>query len=119
MQPRLIELLSMAYEKFGKRQLVLVSGYRATRGTPNFHTRGHAADIKIEGVPARRLRDYLQSLDTGGMGLGIYPRTGFVHVDVRPLPSYYWTDSSGASGGKKKAVRRARPRVQPELAGAQ
>jgi uncharacterized protein YcbK (DUF882 family) len=118
-QPRLLELLSMAYEKFGKRQLVLVSGFRVQRGSSNFHTRGAAADIKIEGVSARRLRDYMQSLDSGGMGLGIYPHSGFVHVDVRPLPSYYWTDSSGASGAKRTVRRVRRETVRPELAGAQ
>ena len=28
------------------------------------------------------------------MGIGIYPRAGFVHVDIRPEPSYRWTDYS-------------------------
>jgi hypothetical protein len=26
------------------------------------------------------------------MGVGLYPRSEFVHVDVRPLPSYRWID---------------------------
>jgi hypothetical protein len=26
--------------------------------------------------------------------VGLYPRSEFVHVDVRPLPSYRWIDYS-------------------------
>jgi uncharacterized protein YcbK (DUF882 family) len=117
-QPRLVEVLSMAYEHFGKRQLVLVSGFRAPRGSLNYHSRGAAADVKIAGVPAPRLRDYFRSIDSGGMGIGIYPGSGFVHVDVRPPPSYYWVDAGPARRPAKRR-RPARKPLMPELAGAQ
>ena len=28
------------------------------------------------------------------MGIGLYPRGQFVHIDVRPLPSYRWIDNA-------------------------
>ena len=28
------------------------------------------------------------------MGIGLYPRSGFVHIDVRSPPSYRWIDYS-------------------------
>jgi uncharacterized protein YcbK (DUF882 family) len=116
-EPKLVEVLSSVYERFGKRRLVLVSGFRSPKGSLNYHSRGAAADIKIEGVSARALRDYVRSLDSGGMGIGIYPHAGFVHVDVRPPPSYYWTDSSGATPRRRPAARHPAPRY--EEAGAQ
>ena len=36
----------------------------------------------------------LPSVTTGGLGIGIYPKGQFVHIDVRPLPSYRWVDFS-------------------------
>jgi uncharacterized protein YcbK (DUF882 family) len=116
--PRLVEVLATVYENFGKKTLVLVSGFRTPRGTLNFHSRGAAADIKIEGVPARKLRDYVRSIDTGGMGIGIYS-SGFVHIDVRPPPSYYWTDGGGVTKQPKRGVRRKPRTFNIEEAGAQ
>ena len=55
-----------------------------------------------QGVPPKKMRSaFASTLDPGGMGIGIYPRSKFVHIDVRPPPSYRWIDN-------------ARP--QPELA---
>ena len=33
-----------------------------------------------------------QTLDRGGMGIGLYPVSEFVHIDVRSPPSYRWID---------------------------
>jgi len=56
-----------------------------------------------------------ESLDGGGMGIGIYPRSGFIHVDYRAPgePSYRWTDYSGPGSSearrkKSKTGRTAR-----------
>ena len=46
------------------------------------------------------LAEYVRSL--GFVGVGIYPRTGFVHLDVRAA-SYFWVDYSGA--GRRGRVR--------------
>lgn len=91
--PRLYEMLSRIYDHFGKR-IELVSGFRNQKRTSSFHFHGSASDIRIPGISDKVLHKYVTSLDTGGMGIGIYPRAGFVHVDIRPEPSYRWTDWS-------------------------
>jgi uncharacterized protein YcbK (DUF882 family) len=91
--PHLYEILSRVYDHFGKR-IELVSGFRNQKRTSSFHFHGSASDIRIPGVSDTALHRFVASLDTGGMGLGIYPRAGFIHVDVRPEPSYRWVDYS-------------------------
>jgi uncharacterized protein YcbK (DUF882 family) len=91
--PRLFEMLSRVYDHFGKR-IELVSGFRNQQRTSSFHFHGSASDIRIPGVSEKVLHKFVESLDTGGMGIGIYPRAGFVHVDVRPEASFRWTDYS-------------------------
>ena len=92
--PRLLTILSHVYDHFGDRPLELLSGYRFQRKTTSNHFHGTAADIRISGVRPRDLRTFVHNLDTGGMGVGFYPRVGFIHVDVRPAPSYRWIDNS-------------------------
>ena len=41
---------------------------------------GEAMDIRLPGVPVRKLRDYALSLKQGGVGY--YPGPNFVHIDV-------------------------------------
>lgn len=91
--PRLFVLLSHVYDHFQK-PLQLVSGYRNQRRETSFHFKGSASDIRIEGVNPKKVRDFAATLDTGGMGIGWYPRAQFVHIDVRPLPSYRWIDNA-------------------------
>lgn len=91
--PRLLVLLSHVYDHFGKR-LEVVSGFRNQRKQSSFHFRGSASDIRIEGVPPKKIVQFASTLDTGGMGIGLYPRSKFVHIDVRPLPSYRWIDNA-------------------------
>ena len=48
------------------------------------------------------------------MGIGIYPASGFVHIDFRAPgdPSFRWTDWSG--GKRKNAAKKKGPgRTQP------
>jgi uncharacterized protein YcbK (DUF882 family) len=90
---RLVTVLSHIYDHFGKR-IELLSGYRFQRRTTSNHFHGTAADIRVSGVDARKLRDFIHTLDAGGMGVGYYPRVGFVHVDIRQPPSYRWIDYS-------------------------
>jgi uncharacterized protein YcbK (DUF882 family) len=91
--PRLYEMLSRIYDRFGKR-IELVSGFRNQQRTSSFHFHGSASDIRIPGVSEKELHQFVQTLDTGGMGIGIYPRAGFIHVDIRPEPSFRWVDYS-------------------------
>lgn len=91
--PRLYVVLSQIYDHFQK-PLELVSGFRNQRRETSYHFKGSASDIRIAGVAPKKIRDFASSLDAGGMGVGLYPRSQFVHVDVRPLPSYRWIDNA-------------------------
>jgi uncharacterized protein YcbK (DUF882 family) len=55
---------------------------RTTSGVAlhSLHMLGEAVDIRIPGVPTARLRDAALALHRGGVGY--YPESGFVHVDV-------------------------------------
>jgi uncharacterized protein YcbK (DUF882 family) len=92
--PRLLVVLSHVHDRYGGRRIEIVSGYRNQRRTTSYHYRGSASDIRVPGVTPRQLRAFVETLDAGGMGIGLYPRSQFVHVDVRPLPSYRWIDWS-------------------------
>jgi uncharacterized protein YcbK (DUF882 family) len=93
-EPRLFTILSHVYDHFGGKALDIVSGYRNQRKKTSNHYKGTATDIRIAGVTPKKIEVFAESLDTGGMGIGIYPKGQFVHIDVRPLPSYRWTDYS-------------------------
>lgn len=102
-RPELYEMLSRIYDQFGQKRILLVSGFRFAERDSSRHFHASAMDIKIEGVSAREVYEFAESLDGGGMGIGIYPNSGFVHVDFRAPgePSYRWRDLSGPSHGKK------------------
>jgi uncharacterized protein YcbK (DUF882 family) len=55
------------------------------------HTLAKAIDIRIPGVTTRKLRDIALSLQAGGVGY--YPVSQFVHVDVGPVRK--WTFRGG------------------------
>ena len=47
------------------------------------HTEGKASDIRLEGVSLFHIRS--AALDLGAGGVGFYPISNFVHVDVGPV----------------------------------
>ena len=47
------------------------------------HMEGHAIDLRVPGVPTARIRNAALSLRAGGVGY--YPVSQFVHVDVGPV----------------------------------
>ena len=111
---RLLTILSHVYEHFGRR-LELLSGYRFQRRTTSHHFHGAAADFRVSGVPARKVRDFVDTLDAGGLGIGWYPRVNFVHVDIRPEPSYRWIDYSRSNpDARDKQPPRGFRRKNPE-----
>ncbi|MCP4446621.1 MAG: YcbK family protein [Myxococcales bacterium] len=107
--PRLYEMLSRIQDHFGGKRIHLVSGFRFQRNEGSRHYHASAMDIRIPGVSTRVLNAYVKSLDRGGMGVGLYPRSNFVHVDFRApgQPSYRWVDHS-RPGGKSRGMRRSR-----------
>jgi uncharacterized protein YcbK (DUF882 family) len=93
--PRLIALVGIVSNHFGGRKIEIVSGYRpysATQYTTHSnHNRGKALDFRIQGVPNDVLRDFCRTLHN--VGVGYYPNSTFVHLDVREAPAT-WTDYS-------------------------
>lgn len=93
--PRLLRLLAIVSDHFGGRTIHVISGYRPYRRgqwTPHSnHNVGRAIDFRIEGVPNRVLRDFCRTLPR--TGCGYYPRSVFVHMDVRE-ESASWVDWS-------------------------
>ena len=100
--PRTFDLLHTVLAKVGKTSSVvdILSGYRSQEtndelrasGTTNAaehseHILAKAMDIRVAGVSARMLRDAALSLAAGGVGY--YPASQFVHLDVGPLRQ--WT----------------------------
>ena len=104
---QLLTWMSLIYDHFGGKPLQIVSGYRNQRKQSSNHAKGRAMDIRIEGVAPKKIRDFAQTLDRGGMGIGLYPRSQFVHIDVRSPPSYRWIDNSppGSNASEKRPPR--------------
>ena len=97
--PREFDVLHGVLARLGRQNSVIdiVCGYR-TPWSNNFlrtrsaetgvaqhsqHMLAKAIDIRVPGVPTRRLRDAALSLGAGGVGY--YPISQFVHVDVGPV----------------------------------
>lgn len=93
--PALLELLYRIQLHFDAPCVRVISAYRApNRGRESQHTRGRAADIVVPGATDGEVASFVRSL--GGTGVGLYTRSGFVHVDVRER-SHSWVDGSGPS----------------------
>jgi uncharacterized protein YcbK (DUF882 family) len=93
--PRLIELVGTVSNHFGSRRLEIISGFRPYSPTQytahSNHNIGHAMDFRVVGVPNEVLRDYCRTLKD--VGVGYYPNSTFVHLDVRSSPAF-WIDFS-------------------------
>ena len=100
--PRLLDLVYRAVRHFDGGVVHVVSGFRADRAGSR-HTQGRAVDMRIDGVTPVRLAAYLRGL--GFVGVGLYPKSGFVHLDVRDA-SYFWIDDTAPGvPGKLVPVR--------------
>jgi len=94
LDPRVFDLLHDLVAAVGRpeAEIDIVCGYRTpwsneflrrtTSGvaTHSLHMLGEAIDIRIPGVSTLELRDAALALRRGGVGY--YPESGFVHVDV-------------------------------------
>jgi uncharacterized protein YcbK (DUF882 family) len=94
--PRLLDLLYRVQLHFQAKSLRVVSAYRRGRSK---HGKGRAVDMVVPGVADAEVARFARTL--GFIGVGVYPRSGFVHIDTR-AQSYFWVDSSGP-GQKGKA----------------
>ena len=98
MDARLFRVLVEAARHFGVERVEIISGFRAEKynlmlrkkgrqvARNSQHTRGNAVDFRLRGVPTRRLRNFARALRLGGVGY--YPSSGFVHVDVGPIRTW-------------------------------
>ncbi|HEX7599551.1 MAG TPA: DUF882 domain-containing protein [Polyangia bacterium] len=99
--PRLPRLLYQTGKKFAGHRIEVVSGYRnpkVARNPRSPHKLGLACDFHIAGVANTTLRDYLRNT-FDRVGVGFYPNSSFVHLDVRKGPSAFWIDYSGPGEG--------------------
>jgi uncharacterized protein YcbK (DUF882 family) len=65
------------------------------------HIQAKAIDIRVPGVQTKRLRDAALSLGAGGVGY--YPVSQFVHVDVGPVRT--WSFGGGRGGARHRRTR--------------
>lgn len=94
--PRLLAMLDLVTQHFVGHRVEVISGFRpspnAQAGSRHAHAR--ALDYRLEGVPREALRDFAYTLPLAGVGY--YPNSVFVHMDVRDAHegSARWTDYS-------------------------
>ena len=102
MDPRLFDLLHSVRGKLEvNRPFQLISGYRSPATNAALHAEsgqvaahsqhliGRASDIRVEGVQLANLHRAALSLRAGGVGF--YPQSDFVHVDVGPVRQWSGT----------------------------
>lgn len=92
-EPKLLDLLTTLSTSLGATARIgVISGYRSPQtnamlhrdsgqvASGSLHMQGQAIDIRIPGVDTARVRDAAMRLGIGGVGY--YPTSDFVHVDV-------------------------------------
>jgi uncharacterized protein YcbK (DUF882 family) len=99
MEPRLAHLMYQTARHYDGHRLEVVSGYRhpkVARNPRSPHKQGLACDFRLSGIANTVLRDYLRKAYEH-VGVGYYPNSVFVHLDVRKNngPSAFWIDYSG------------------------
>jgi uncharacterized protein YcbK (DUF882 family) len=98
MNSRLLHLLFETGRHWPGQRLEVVSGYRhptVAKNPRSPHMKGLACDFRVVGVKNTELRDYLRKAYQH-IGVGYYPNSSFVHLDVRGSgPSAFWIDYSG------------------------
>ena len=96
-----LRLMDLLHEVQGRvnndRVIQIISGYRSpltnTRlreasgqsgvAKNSYHLRGMATDVRFDGTPLSHLHDIALTMRAGGVGY--YPASDFVHVDVGPV----------------------------------
>lgn len=119
MSVKLIELLDAIEDRFGRRGLVLLSGYRTYKNNhrlrgaarESLHMLGWAADIRIPGYSSTKVKAYALSRRAGGVGY--YPYKGFTHLDVgKPR---YWVMGRPPRRRRARKPRTVRPAQRKQV----
>ena len=92
-EPHLLDLMTTLSRRVeSTKPFQIISGYRSPASnaslhaksngvaTHSLHMQGQAVDIRLEGVSLTQLRDAALGMQIGGVGF--YPGSDFVHVDV-------------------------------------
>lgn len=100
MDPHLFDALHHLQSKLGtKDPYQVICGYRspetnaklhlASKGVAknSLHLKGKAIDINLAHVSLKELSNAARSLKVGGVGY--YPKSHFVHIDIRPKPAFW------------------------------
>lgn len=95
-EPRLLDLLdTLSAHVETRAPFQVISGYRSPKTNAMLHARSHgvaehslhmkgmAIDIRLQDVDLERLHQAALSMRSGGVGY--YPSSDFVHVDVGPV----------------------------------
>ena len=99
--PRLLDMVYRLEVHFHTHEIRIISGYRTPRGsTTSNHGKGRAMDLVVPGASDEEVAKFAR--EEGFAGVGVYPVSGFVHIDVREH-SYFWIDTSGP--GKRSRIR--------------
>ena len=93
MDPELFMLIHRIYEEVkGTKPIHVISAYRSKKSNDSMrssgrkvakksqHIEGKAMDIRIPGVPLKKLRDTALKMGVGGVGF--YRASNFVHIDT-------------------------------------
>ncbi len=99
-EPRTLDLVYRIQTHFHAQEIRVISGYRVPRQGHSNHGKGRAIDLVVPGTSDEDVAKFAR--DQGFTGVGVYPVSGFVHVDVRER-SYFWVDVSGP--GKRNRER--------------
>jgi LysM repeat protein len=111
--PRLIALLAEVSEHFGGRPVRVVSGWRDhSYFEDSRHKHSQAVDFSIPGVENTVLRDYVRRFRN--CGVGYYPNSSFVHLDVRESAAY-WVDYAGPGEAPRNKPRAERKEAVAEI----
>jgi uncharacterized protein YcbK (DUF882 family) len=127
---RTLALVYRIQVHFSVPEIRVVSGYRPPKpGSHSNHGRGRAIDLIVPGTVDEEVARFVREI--GFVGVGVYPRSQFVHVDIRPR-SYFWVDDSGphkhsrergilgglAASSDAEAQARHQPFIEPFAIGA-
>lgn len=110
----LLSRLRAIADRFPGQPIEIVSGYRPSARDGSRHRFGRAIDLRVRGVEVATLDAFASTLEETGVGL--YPTTDFIHVDVRTRTAH-WIDTSGP-GEPPALVREPRDERAPAPPGS-
>ena len=96
MNPQLLDLLYDVRNELGSEEAYeVISAYRSPKtnemlratttgvAKKSQHLKGNAIDVRLRGIRTAKLRDTALRMERGGVGF--YPRSDFVHMDLGPV----------------------------------